>query len=166
MHPTAGITGVGARFVLVAYNVNLDTKDLAVAKEIAVAIREKNGGLPGVKAMGFDLPEKGQVQVSMNLVDYRKTNKLLAYAVPMSGYAYLLNAERVRELARREQNRWFTTVHNGRMIAAGIARHGRRSYCRTISWSRLENEGCVIRGRQTFDPDGVVRALLAQRAAK
>jgi glutamate formiminotransferase len=79
VHPTAGITGVGARFFLIAYNVNLDTKDLAVAKTIATAIREKNGGLPGVKAMGFDLPEKGQVQVSMNLVDYRKTSPIEAF---------------------------------------------------------------------------------------
>ncbi len=74
VHPTAGITAVGARFFLIAYNVNLRTRDLEVAKSIATAIREKNGGLPGVKAMGFDLPEKQQVQVSMNLVDYRKTS--------------------------------------------------------------------------------------------
>ncbi len=79
VHPTAGITGVGARFFLVAYNVNLDTEDLDAAKEIAVAIREKNGGMPGVKAMGFALPEKGQVQVSMNLVDYRKTSPIQAF---------------------------------------------------------------------------------------
>lgn len=79
VHPTAGITAVGARFFLIAYNVNLDTRDLAVAKEIATAIREKNGGLPGVKAMGFDLPEKGQVQVSMNLVDYRQTSPIQVF---------------------------------------------------------------------------------------
>ncbi|MDF1702592.1 MAG: glutamate formimidoyltransferase [Planctomycetota bacterium] len=79
VHGTAGITAVGARFFLVAYNVNLDTQDLAIAKQIATAIREKNGGLPGVKALGFDLPEKGQVQVSMNLVDYRKTNPIQAF---------------------------------------------------------------------------------------
>lgn len=76
VHPTAGITAVGARFFLIAFNVNLETKDLAIAKGIATEIREKNGGLPGVKAMGFDLPEKGQVQVSMNLVDYRKTSPI------------------------------------------------------------------------------------------
>jgi len=74
VHPTAGITAVGARFFLIAFNVNLETRDLAIAKSIATEIREKNGGLPGVKAMGFDLPEKQQVQVSMNLVDYRKTS--------------------------------------------------------------------------------------------
>jgi len=76
VHPTAGITAVGARFFLIAYNVNLATQDLAVAKDIAKAIREKDGGLPGVKAMGFDLPEKRQVQVSMNLVDFRRTSPI------------------------------------------------------------------------------------------
>jgi glutamate formiminotransferase len=79
VHPTAGITAVGARFFLIAYNVNLDTRDLAVAKAIATEIREKGGGLPGVKAMGFDLPEKGQVQVSMNLVDYRQTSPIQVF---------------------------------------------------------------------------------------
>lgn len=76
VHPTAGITGVGARFFLIAFNVNLRTQDLAIAKSIATEIREKGGGMPGVKAMGFDLPEKGQVQVSMNLVDFRKTSPI------------------------------------------------------------------------------------------
>lgn len=79
VHPTAGITAVGARFFLIAYNVNLETRDLAIAKSIATGIREKNGGLPGVKAMGFDLPEKEQVQVSMNLVDYRKTSPVTVF---------------------------------------------------------------------------------------
>ena len=79
VHPTAGITAVGARFFLIAYNVNLDTQDLAAAKTIAAAIREKNGGMPGVKALGFALPEKNQVQVSMNLVDYRKTSPVQVF---------------------------------------------------------------------------------------
>ena len=79
VHPTAGITAVGARFFLIAYNVNLATTDLKIAKDIASAIREKNDGMPGVKSMGFDLPEKKQVQVSMNLVDYRKTSPIDAF---------------------------------------------------------------------------------------
>ncbi|MHC5010646.1 MAG: glutamate formimidoyltransferase [Planctomycetota bacterium] len=81
VHPTAGATAVGARFFLIAFNVNLKTTDVAVAKQIAVEIREKDGGLPAVKAMGFDLPEKGQVQVSMNLVDYRKTSPVEVFQV-------------------------------------------------------------------------------------
>jgi glutamate formiminotransferase len=79
VHPTAGITAVGARFFLIAFNVNLDTRDLNLAKSIAGEIRERDGGLPGVKAMGFDLPEKKQVQVSMNLVDYRKTSPITVF---------------------------------------------------------------------------------------
>lgn len=80
IHETAGATAIGARFFLIAYNVNLETDDLKLAKEIGKAIREKNGGLPGVKAMGFDLPAQKCVQVSMNLVDYRKTSPAQAYA--------------------------------------------------------------------------------------
>ena len=73
-NPKSGATIVGARFPLVAYNVNLKTKDLAIAKEIAKKVRFKDGGFPHVRAMGVDLKEKGLVQVSMNLTDYRATN--------------------------------------------------------------------------------------------
>lgn len=73
-HASAGATAVGARIPLIAYNVNLKTTDLAVAKEIARTIRASSGGLPNVKALGFNLAERGLVQVSMNLTDYRVTN--------------------------------------------------------------------------------------------
>ncbi|MCC7138605.1 MAG: glutamate formimidoyltransferase [Planctomycetes bacterium] len=79
VHPTAGASAVGARFFLVAFNVNLDTRDLAVAKRIAKEVRERDGGLPGVKALGFDLPQKEWVQVSMNLVDFRRTSPVQAF---------------------------------------------------------------------------------------
>lgn len=79
VHPTAGAVAVGARFFLVAFNVDLDTRDLALAKRIAKELRERDGGMKGVKALGFDLPEKGWVQVSMNLVDYRATSPIEAY---------------------------------------------------------------------------------------
>jgi len=72
-HPKSGATVVGARFPLVAYNINLKTKDLNIAKEIAKKVRFKDGGLPHVRAMGVDLKEKGMVQVSMNLTNYRVT---------------------------------------------------------------------------------------------
>jgi len=72
LHPTAGAVVIGARKYLVAFNVNLDTKDIAVAKKIAEKIREKNGGLPGVRALGFEVD--GFAQVSMNLVDFESTN--------------------------------------------------------------------------------------------
>jgi glutamate formiminotransferase len=73
-HPSAGATAVGARIPLIAYNVNLRTTDLQVAKDIAKTIRASSGGLPNVKALGFELADRGLVQVSMNLTDYRVTN--------------------------------------------------------------------------------------------
>ena len=77
LHPTAGAVVVGARKYLVAFNVNLDTHDIAIAKKIASRIREKNGGLPKVKALGFKV--EGYAQISMNLVDFEKTNFDEAY---------------------------------------------------------------------------------------
>jgi len=74
IHRTAGATAVGARIPLIAYNVNLKTTDLQVAKDIAKTIRASSGGLPNVKALGFALADRGLVQVSMNLTDYRVTN--------------------------------------------------------------------------------------------
>jgi glutamate formiminotransferase len=73
-NPKSGATVVGARFPLVAYNVNLKTEDLALAKEIAKKVRFKDGGFPHVRAMGVDLKNKRMVQVSMNLTNYRITN--------------------------------------------------------------------------------------------
>ncbi len=72
-HPTAGATVVGARRVLIAYNVNLATDRLDVARRLARRVRESSGGLPCVKAMGVWLQERGTVQVSMNLTDYERT---------------------------------------------------------------------------------------------
>ena len=73
-HPTAGATAIGARQFLIAYNVNLATDRLTVAREVAAAVRFSGGGLPGVKAMGVRLEHRGIVQVSMNLTDYRRTS--------------------------------------------------------------------------------------------
>jgi glutamate formiminotransferase len=73
VHPTAGAVAIGARFPLIAFNVNLDSDDLELAKRIAVEIRERDGGMKCVKAMGL-LLEDGAVQVSMNLTDYRVTS--------------------------------------------------------------------------------------------
>ena len=74
LHPTAGASVVGARPPLIAYNVNLGTTDVKVAKQIAKLVREKDGGLPAVRALGFDLKDRGLVQVSMNLVNYKATS--------------------------------------------------------------------------------------------
>jgi len=69
-----GATAVGARIPLVAFNVNLDSTDLSLAREIACAIRESSGGFPCVKAIGLFLAGRKKIQVSMNLTDYRKTS--------------------------------------------------------------------------------------------
>ncbi|MDP3994741.1 MAG: glutamate formimidoyltransferase [bacterium] len=79
IHPTAGATVIGARKYLIAFNVNLDTPDMVITKKIASKIREKDGGLKGVKALGFSVGGHGQV--SMNLVDFGKTNFDEAYRV-------------------------------------------------------------------------------------
>ena len=72
-HPTAGVVAVGARAPLIAYNVNLGTRDVAVADRIAKAIRHLGGGFRYVKAMGVELADRGQVQVSINMTNYRRT---------------------------------------------------------------------------------------------
>ncbi len=73
LHPTAGAVAVGARKFLVAFNVDLDTRDASVARRIARRIRESSGGLPHVKAIGVYLPSRGVAQVSMNLTDFERT---------------------------------------------------------------------------------------------
>jgi len=72
-HPSAGAVAVGARPFLIAYNINLGTRDLSVADRIAKAIRHMSGGFRYVKAMGVELAERGQVQVSINMTNFRKT---------------------------------------------------------------------------------------------
>ena len=73
INPTGGVVAVGARPPLVAYNLNLDTSDVQIAKNIAKIIREKDGGLNCVKAMGFMLEDRNIAQVSINMTDYRVT---------------------------------------------------------------------------------------------
>ncbi len=72
-HPSAGAVAVGARAFLIAYNINLATKDLAVADRIAKAIRHLSGGFRYVKAMGVELADRGIVQVSINMTNFKKT---------------------------------------------------------------------------------------------
>jgi glutamate formiminotransferase / formiminotetrahydrofolate cyclodeaminase len=89
MHPTAGVTVVGARKFLVAYNVNLNTPDVSIANKIARAIRFSSGGLRHVKSMGVELKARHLAQVSINLTDYEQT--------PM---------HRVYEMVKREAQRY------------------------------------------------------------
>jgi glutamate formiminotransferase len=88
VHPTAGAVAVGARRPLVAFNVNLNTADVAVAKKIAAAVRESSGGLANVRALGVYLAEQQKAQVSMNLVN--------CDATPLHRVAELVRVEAAR----------------------------------------------------------------------
>lgn len=79
IHPTAGITAIGARMPLIAFNVNLDTDDLSIAKSIAKAIRGSSGGFRSCKALGIFLEDRGIAQVSMNMVNFEDTPLFYAY---------------------------------------------------------------------------------------
>ncbi|MFY9940860.1 MAG: glutamate formimidoyltransferase [Desulfobacterales bacterium] len=93
LHPTAGATVIGARKFLVAFNVNLKTTDVQVAKQIAAAVRASSGGFCHVKGIGLALADRGLVQVSLNLVDHDQ-NPLY----------------RVLETVRMEARRWGVAV--------------------------------------------------------
>jgi glutamate formiminotransferase / 5-formyltetrahydrofolate cyclo-ligase len=93
LHPTAGATIIGARKFLIAFNVNLATSNIEVARQIAKAIRSSSGGLGSVKGIGLALEERGMVQVSMNVVDYEK-NALY----------------RIVEFIRMEARRWGVAI--------------------------------------------------------
>ena len=73
LHPSAGAVAVGARPFLIAYNINLDSRDVELAKRIARRVRESGGGLPKVQANGFWIEELGRAQVSMNILDFATT---------------------------------------------------------------------------------------------
>jgi glutamate formiminotransferase len=79
VHETAGAIAIGARPFLIAFNVNLSSSDVTVARKIARAVRARQGGLPFVKALGFELSTRGLVQVSMNLVNYEATGMTQTY---------------------------------------------------------------------------------------
>jgi len=84
IHPTAGATAIGARPFLVAYNINLGTDDVSIAKTIAKAIRHSGGGLRHVKAMGFEIKDRGIVQVSINMVNFKGTPLFRAFEMVKS----------------------------------------------------------------------------------
>jgi glutamate formiminotransferase len=90
VHPTAGAVAVGARGPLIAFNVNLRSDDLEIARSIARAIRERDGGLRGVRALGVRLPTRGHVQVSINVTEPDR--------VPLSRVLSLVRALRLSDL--------------------------------------------------------------------
>jgi len=79
VHESAGVTAVGARLPLIAFNINLNTQDAEIAKKIAAKVRESGGGLKCLKALGVSLNAKGAAQVSMNLTNYAVTSLFTAY---------------------------------------------------------------------------------------
>jgi glutamate formiminotransferase / formiminotetrahydrofolate cyclodeaminase len=99
LHPTAGATVVGARKFLIAYNINLNTPDIEIAKRIAKVIRFSNGGLRYVKAMGVDLKARQLAQVSINMTDFEQT--------PL---------HRVFEMVRREAERFGVSIVGSEIV--------------------------------------------------
>lgn len=99
MNEKSGVTGVAARFHLIAFNVNLNTDNLEIAQAIAKKVRHIGGGLRFVKGIGLALEEKGQVQVSMNLVNFEKTRIYQAL-----------------EMVKSEAKRYGVTVANTELI--------------------------------------------------
>ena len=92
VHPTAGVSAIGARMPLVAYNVNLDTDNIAIADQIAKKIRHIGGGWRYIKAIGVDLSDKKIAQVSMNLTNYQKSSIYQAFeTVKMEARRYGVN---------------------------------------------------------------------------
>ena len=92
VHETAGVIAVGARPFLIAFNVNLATRDVSIARNIAKQIRARSGGLPFLKALGFELSTRGMAQVSMNLVNYEETGMTAAFRA-VRGAAELAGVE-------------------------------------------------------------------------
>ena len=89
IHPTAGVTAIGARMPLVAFNVNLNTPDVEIANKIAKRIRHLSGGYRFIKSIGVDLSDRHMAQVSMNLVNYQKTAMYRAFeAIKMEAKRY------------------------------------------------------------------------------
>ena len=99
IHPTAGVTAIGARMPLVAFNINLNTSDVNIATEIARRIRHINGGFRYVKSMGVMLEDRNIAQVSINMTDYTRTSLY-----------------RVFETVKMEARRWGVSVVGSEII--------------------------------------------------
>ncbi len=99
VHPSAGATAVGARFPLIAYNVYLNNPDIKIAQSIARAVRNSSGGLRFVKALGFEIKERNQTQVSMNLTNYEGTPIFRAF-----------------DMVRREARRFGVSVGSSHIV--------------------------------------------------
>ena len=155
-HPSAGASVIGARMPLIAYNINLNTDRLDVAKKIAAAIRHSSGGLRYVKAAGFMLEDRGIVQVSMNLTNYEKTPIFRVFEIGEARGGAL------RRVDPRERNRRAGAV--GRADGAAefylqIEGFGRRSRCWRTSCRRAsERAESRLRGVERRESPAVESA--------
>ncbi|MFN0171906.1 MAG: glutamate formimidoyltransferase [Bryobacteraceae bacterium] len=119
LHPTAGATVIGARKFLIAYNIDLDTPDVEIARQIAVSIRASSGGLPHVKALGVLLRSRNQAQVTINLTDFEVTPVDEVFAAVRreaeARGARIAASELIGLIPRRALDRsseWLPTVEN------------------------------------------------------
>ena len=151
VHVSAGATAVGARFPLIAYNVYLATADLKIAREIARSIRFSGGGLRYLKALGFEIKDRNQVQISMNLTNYEATPIFRAF-----------------DLVRREAERYGVTVTSSEitgLVPQGALDASAEYYLRLEHFSRdqvLENRLSEALSRE----QGLDEFLAAVSAAK
>jgi glutamate formiminotransferase len=136
LHESAGATVVGARSFLVAYNVNLRTSDQEIARKIARAVRGRDGGLRYLKALGFALPERGLVQVSMNLVRFERTSMHHAF-----------------EAVRREAARWGVEVAGSEIVGL-------------VPQAALDRAADYFLRVENFSPDIVLENRLASALAR
>ena len=136
IHETAGASVVGARSLLVAYNINLDTTDLTIAQRIARAVRGRDGGLRFLKALGFELRERNLTQVSMNLVRFQKTELHHAF-----------------EAVRREAARYGVRVAGSEIVGL-------------IPQAALDRSAEYFLQIENFSPDLVLENRIASALAK
>ncbi len=136
VHETAGACVVGARSLLIAYNINLDTTDISIARSIARAVRGRDGGLRFLKALGFELRERGLTQVSLNLVRFEKTELHHAF-----------------EAVRREAARYGVRVAGSEIVGL-------------IPQAALDRSANYFLQIENFSPDLILENRIASALAK
>lgn len=136
VHETAGACVVGARSLLIAYNINLHTTDIRIARRIARAVRGRDGGLRFLKALGFELQERGLTQVSMNLVRFEKTELHHAF-----------------EAVRREAERYGVRVAGSEIVGL-------------IPQAALDRSADYFLQIENFSPDLILENRIASALAR
>ncbi|HEU4684788.1 MAG TPA: glutamate formimidoyltransferase [Nitrospira sp.] len=185
LHPTAGAIVIGARPPLIAFNVNLQSRDVSLARTIAKTIRHSNGGLPHVKAIGVELASRGMVQVSMNLTDFRVTpmhaalkavrEEAAAHGVSIAGSeivglvpeeALLRVAADALSVEKFDTTQVLESKLDDALFSSTRVRSGRESF-RPEDWPRLTIEQVLeaVSAASPFPAGASVSALVAALAA-